>query len=139
MSLIPKENLSNLYSCFHSLFDEFVLRRWETICFGTLGFSRDYRHKIRPLNSERREIWAVGSDLTVVSGAHHKYRSDRRTYSPLASTSSSSSPRLNPSALPCKLAVDAALAASLPEGRRRRIPRRRALQPRRCSALTLPS
>src|SRR4051794_31890240 len=39
----------------------------EKLYFGSLGFSRDYRHKIRPLNPETREICAVGSDLTVTS------------------------------------------------------------------------
>ena len=39
----------------------------EQLSFGSLGFSRDYRHKIHPLNAGRREICAVGSDLTVSS------------------------------------------------------------------------
>ena len=48
--------------CSMSLFSDV-----EKLSFGTLGFTRDYRHKIRPLNPERREICAVGSDLTVMS------------------------------------------------------------------------
>ena len=66
MSLIPKENLSNFYLLLYSMFDEFGLGRGATF-FRFVGISRDYRHKIRPLNAERRGICAVGSDLTVMS------------------------------------------------------------------------
>src|ERR1041385_5300782 len=66
MSLIPKENLSNVYLLLYSMFDEFGLGRGATF-FRFVAISRDYRHKIRPLNAERRGICAVRSDLTVVS------------------------------------------------------------------------
>src|ERR1041385_3281032 len=66
MSLISKENLSNVYLLLYSMFDEFGLRRGATF-FRFVGISRDYRHKIRLLNAERRGICAVGSDLTVMS------------------------------------------------------------------------
>src|ERR1041385_5986743 len=66
MSLIPKENLSKIYLLLYSMFDEFGLGRGATF-LRFLGISRDYRHKIRPLNAERRGIFAVGSALTVMS------------------------------------------------------------------------
>src|ERR1041385_1617429 len=66
MSLIPKENLSNSYLILYSMFDEFGLGRGATF-FWFVGISRDYRHKIRPLNAERRGICAVGSALAVMS------------------------------------------------------------------------
>src|ERR1041385_3312232 len=66
MSLIPKENLSNVYLLLYSIFDEFGLGRGATF-FRFVGISREYRHKIRPLNAERRGICVVGSDLTVMS------------------------------------------------------------------------
>src|ERR1041384_4034692 len=66
MSLIPKENLSNVYLLLYSMFDEFGLGRGATF-FRFVGISHDYRQKIRPLNAERRDICAVGSDLTVMS------------------------------------------------------------------------
>src|ERR1041385_8282764 len=66
MSLIPKENLSNVYVLLYSMFDEFGHGRGATF-FRFVGISRNYRHKIRPLNTERRGFCAVGSDLTVMS------------------------------------------------------------------------
>src|ERR1041385_3836519 len=66
MSLIPKENLSNIYLLLYSMFDEFGFGRGATF-FRFVGISRDYRNKIRSLNAERCGICAVGSALTVMS------------------------------------------------------------------------
>jgi hypothetical protein len=66
MSLIQKENLSKFYLLLYSMFDEFGLGRGATF-FRFVGISHDYRHIIRPLNAERREICAVGLDLTARS------------------------------------------------------------------------
>src|ERR1041385_8020829 len=97
----------------------------EQLSFGSLGFSRDYRHKIRPLNAERREICAVGSDLTVTSDPSpintdpthwHSTRNSLDFISPL--------PKLSLARRLLFVAVDF-LAALLPEGSRRRLSRRR--------------
>ena len=45
------------------------------LIFRYVGIPRDYRHKIRPLNSERRVIYAVGSAKSV--------RSDLPLYIPI--------------------------------------------------------
>jgi len=95
MSLIPKENLSNVYLLLYSMFDEFGLGRGATF-FRFVGISRDYRHKIRPLNAERRGICAVGSALTVMSDPspintdplhRHSYRISLDFISPLSKLS----------------------------------------------------
>src|ERR1044071_8994510 len=66
MSLIPKEIYRN-FICFYTRCSMSLVSDVEQLSFGSLEFSRDYRHKIRPLNAERRGICAVGSDLTVTS------------------------------------------------------------------------
>src|ERR1041385_6770076 len=67
MSLILDGKIYRTFICFNTRCSMSLVSDVEQLSFGSLGFSRDHRHKIRPLNAERRGICAVGSDLTVTS------------------------------------------------------------------------